>query len=181
MIVFPILATVYGAVTLLIGLVFLIPYRYLVNRHDRTTTGKVIDLTQNAAQFNKAQGYEEAVLGEGTGFQVKVQVGGRSMKRSITGDSVRTSNGGRYTTSNTYHKVYTYTVNGQTFTRADGVRYSKSLADKWLDKEVSVYYDSANPAYASLSNGKGFRLVSSILIPIGIVLSVLAVWLWMQV
>ena len=49
------------------------------------------------------------------------------------------------------------------------------------DKEVPVYYDSANPAYASLSNGKGFRLVSSILIPIGIVLSVLAVWLWMQV
>lgn len=177
MIVFPILATVYGGVALLVGLIFLIPHHYVTSRFDRTTTGKVIDLTRNAAKFNEEQGHAEAVLGEGTRFQVKVRVGGRSMRRHAVG-SLRTSTGGSFSTTNTYHKVYTYTVNGETYTRADGVRYSRGLAEKWLDREVPVYYDSADPSRASMSNGKGFRLVSMILIPVGIGLLALAAWLW---
>ena len=179
MIVFPILATVYGGIALLIGLIFLIPHHYVTSRFDRTTTGKVTDLTQNAAKFNQAQGHAEAVLGEGSRFQVRVKVGGRSMMRKVDG-SVRTNTGGQFSTTNTYHKVYTYTVGGETYTRADGVRYSRGLAEKWLDKEVPVYYDSADPSRASLSNGKGYRLVCCILIPIGIALLGLAVWLWMR-
>ncbi|MBR2923466.1 MAG: DUF3592 domain-containing protein [Clostridia bacterium] len=176
MIVFPILATVYGAVTLLIGLIFLIPLRYVTTRFDRTTTGKVIDLTRNAAKFNQEQGHEPIqVGGKDSPFKFEVQIGGRSRVSHRHGHRTHIS------TSNMYHKVYTYTVNGQAYTRADGVRYSKGLADKWLEREVPVYYDSADPAQASLSNGKGYRLVCCILIPIGIVLLAVAAYLWMQV
>ena len=176
MIVFPILATVYGGVVLLIGLIFLIPLRYVTNRFDRTTTGKVTELTKNAAKFNREQGHEPIqVGGKDSYIRFQVQVGGRSRV------SYRHGHHTYVTTSNTYHKVYTYTVNGQTYTRADGVRYSKGLAEKWLDREVPVHYDSSDPSQASLSEGKGYRLVCWILIPIGIVLLALAAWLWTQV
>jgi len=169
--VFPIIATVYGGVVLLIGLIFLIPLRYVTTRFDRTTTGKVIDLTKNAAKFNREQGHEPVqVGGKDSPFRFEVQVGGRSR--------INHGHGVRVTTSNTYHKVYTYTVNGQTYTRADGIRYSKDLAKKWLDKEVPVHYDSSDPSQASLSEGKGYKLVCWILIPIGILLLGLAAWLW---
>ena len=169
--VFPIIATVYGGVVLLIGLIFLIPLRYVTTRFDRTTTGKVIDLTKNAAKFNREQGHEPIqVGGKDSPFRFEVQVGGRSRMNH--------GNGVRVTTSNTYHKVYTYTVNGQTYTRADGIRYSKNLAKKWLEKEVPVHSDSSDPSQASLSEGKGYKLVCWILIPIGILLLGLAAWLW---
>lgn len=175
MIVFPIIATVYGAVVLIIGLIFLIPLRYITTRFDRTTTGKVIDLTKNAAKFNKELGHEPIqVGGKDSPFRFEVQVGSRSRVSYRNGHRVHV------TTSNTYHKVYTYTVNGQTYTRADGIRYSKNLAKKWLDKEVPVHYDSSDPSQASLSEGKGYKLVCWILIPIGIVLLGLAAWLWLR-
>ncbi|MBO5501959.1 MAG: hypothetical protein J6A48_08035 [Clostridia bacterium] len=175
MIVFPIIATVYGAVVLIIGLIFLIPLRYITTRFDRTTTGKVIDLTKNAAKFNKEQGHEPIqVGGKDSPFRFEVQVGGRSRVSYRNGHRVHV------TTSTTYHQVYTYTVNGQTYTRADGIRYSKNLAKKWLDKEVPVHYDSSDPSQASLSEGKGYKLVCWILIPIGIVLLGLAAWLWLR-
>lgn len=160
-----IVSTVYSCVLLLIGIIFWALSRYVVGRFDRSVTGQVTDLTGNAAQFNEEQGHGEAALfTKGSRFPIAVSIssGKSSYRRS------------------SYHKVFTYTVNGQTYTRADGVSYSKNLAMKWLDKEVTVYYDSSNPANASLSNGRGPRLVSCILLPIGIGLLVLAVWLWMQ-
>lgn len=176
MLVFPIIATVYGAVALIIGLIFLIPVRYITTRFDRTTTGKVIDLTKNAAKFNREQGHKPLQVGEeDSPIKFQVEIGGRSRVSYRNGHRVHV------TTSNTYHKVYTYTVNGQTYTRADGIRYSKNLAKKWLDKEVTVHYDSSDPTQASLSDGKGYKLVCWILIPIGILLLGLAAWLWTRV
>lgn len=176
-----IVATVFGGVALLVGLIFLIPYRHLATRFDRSVTGRVVDLVWNAAKFNREQGHEPAELTGQVGsrrIRVSVTVGGR---HQVVNPMPGTEGASVQNTINTFHKVYTYTVNGQTYTRADGVRYSRGLAEKWLGRDVTVYYDSAEPSRASLSQGRGFLLVSRILLPIGAALLALALWLWMQV
>lgn len=176
-----IVATALGGAALLIGLIFLIPYRHLATRFDRSVTGRVVDLVWNAAKFNREQGYEPAELTGQVGsrmIRVSVTVGGR---HQVVNPMPGSEGASVQNTINTYHKVYTYTVNGQTYTRADGVCYSRGLAERWLDRDVTVYYDSAEPSRASLSHGGGFKLVSSILIPIGLCVLALAVWLWLQV
>ena len=58
-----------------------------------------------------------------------------------------------------YSPVFQYVVNGRTYSRASGLSYNKGLAQKKLGKTVPVYYSVNDPARASLSNGKGYKML----------------------
>ncbi len=142
---------VFCMIALILGAVFNAVAARLSGRLDRETTGEVVDLTRSAARFNHdAQPEKEGAAPED---YIHIRVG----------NSNATAN---------YHRVFTYTVNGQTFTRADIVSYSRGLAKKWLGRTVTVYYDSADPSGGTLTNGKGFRLAGKILLAVALVLAV---------
>jgi hypothetical protein len=60
------------------------------------------------------------------------------------------------------------------------VQYSRNLAQKAIGKDVTVYYDSADPGNSSLGGGKAFVIVYRILFGIGFALLALAAWLWLK-
>ena len=154
-------ATIFGGTVAFVGFVFWLITRFMRNSGmDRETVGQVVDMTRNAAQFNLDQGQPENPRNS----RVRVQV-------NVTGLSVY---------SLTFHKVYTYTVGGVTYTRADKVQYSRNLAQNAIGKDVTVYYDSADPGCSSLGGGKAFVIVYRILFGIGFALLALAAWLWLK-
>ncbi len=148
-----IVPAVFGAVCLLLGYIFLRVSNHLSQKLDRKVMGKIVDLTPNAALYNR-------------GLQDEL-------------GSMHTSVG--YRSCDMFHKVYAYNVNGQTYTRAGSVSYSLSLVENQVGKDVAVYYDSADPSRSALSDGRGFRIASRILLPIGVALLVLAAWVWKKV
>lgn len=150
-----------GSAALIVGIVFFFIYRNVKRHSDHVVKGRIIDLTWNAAEFNRIHNDEGISLDIG-GLTLTGGVGGRSY--SSTG----------YRTSNTYHRVFSYTVDGKEYVRAEGIRYSKGLIEKTVGTEVNVYYDPHNPHSATLSSGKGYKIVWAILIPVGIALLITA-------
>lgn len=59
-----------------------------------------------------------------------------------------------------FHSIYSYSVDGVEYTRADGLGYNKGLAEKKIGKEFTVYYNLVCPFQASLSSGKGYKYLS---------------------
>ena len=150
-----IICGIVGAVILLIGFIFLYVFRSVKRKYTGVTTGTIVDFTWNASAFNVEHAGDKTVVKEGKYLTVHAYVGGRSslaLQRPYT---------------KMLHKVFTYAVNGTEYIRADAVRYSMDLLKKWKGKTVPVYYDEENPARASLSSGKGYKLVACILLPIG--------------
>lgn len=146
-----------GSAALVVGIVFFFIYRNVKCHSDHVVKGRIIDLTWNAAEFNRIHTDEEYSLDIG-GLTFRGEVGGRSYSSTD------------YRTSNTFHKVFSYTVDGKEYVRAEGIRYSKGLIEKTVGTEVNVYYDPHNPRSATLSSGKGYKIVWAILIPVGIAL-----------
>ncbi len=149
-----------GVVALLIGLIFLRVFHNVKRKYTGVTTGTIVDFTWNASSFNVEHGGDNTVVKAGEHFTVHAYVGGRSL----------TALHRPYTRM--YHKVFSYSVNGMEYIRADVVRYSMDLLEKWKGKTVPVYYDEENPAKAGLSSGKGYKQVACILLPIGVLLEI---------
>lgn len=131
-----------GLVLLLAGIIFIICSRYLAG-YAGETTGVIIDITRSGAWYNQ-QAEEEAADFPGV-HKSHVQVN---------------TNTGLYNNqSNMYAPVFQYVVNGRTYSRASGLSYSKGIAQKKLGKTVPVYYNVDKPQKASLSNGKGYKML----------------------
>ncbi len=150
-------AAVFSAVLLLVGFVFWLISRMMTTNYDRTVTGQVVDYTGDPIAFNAEQG--------------QMQKPSRSLR-------VHVSTGRGY--HRMVHKVYTYTVGTQSYTRADSVSYSENLAKAAIGREVTVSYDSSDPGCSALVSGNGFTLVYRILFGIGGALLLLAAWLWLR-
>ena len=131
-----------GLVLLLVGIIFVICWRHLA-RYSGKTTGMIIDLARSGYLYNNRV-EEEAAISEGE-HTLRIQT------HANTGTVANHSN--------TYAPVFQYVVDGRTYSRASGVSYSKGLAQKKLGKTVPVYYNVNNPQNASLSNGKGYKLL----------------------
>ena len=131
-----------GLVLLLAGIIFVICWRYLAG-YAGETTGVIIDITSSGAWYNQ-QAEEAAAVYRGDQephVQMNVNTG------------LYNNNG------NMYAPIFQYVVNGRTYSRASGVSYNKGMAQKKLGKTVPVYYNVDKPQKASLSNGKGYKLL----------------------
>ena len=143
-----------GSVLLLIGLVFIIPYK-VVSRLKGRTEGVIEDMTSNGKGYNYNTHVVETSNEEPSAYAKSV-VG---HKKLAVGDPQ----------ANMYHAVYAYEVNGVKYRRADGVSYNKGNVQKKIGKRVPVYYDPANPEKASLSSGKVYQYLSIGLSSLGVV------------
>lgn len=135
-----------GLILLLVGIIFVICWRHLA-RYSGETTGVIIDITWEGYQYNK-RAEEEAADPRGD-RKLRVQM---NVNTGHSGGSL----GGNNTM---YAPVFQYAVEGRTYSRASGLSYNKGLAQKKLGKTVPVYYDVNNPQKASLSNGKGYKML----------------------
>lgn len=132
-----------GLVLLLVGIIFIICWRCLA-RYSGETTGVIIDITRYGYLYNN-QAEKEAAVSQEDGRRPHVQV--------------NTNTGSFENNSNMYSPVFQYVVDGRTYSRASGLSYNKGLAQKKLGKTVPVYYNVNDPARASLSNGKGYKML----------------------
>ncbi len=131
-----------GLVLLLVGVIFVICWRHLA-RYSGETTGVIIDITSSGAWYNDRAEKEAAISQGDCKLQVQMH-----------------TNTGRYGNhSKMYAPVFQYAVDGKTYSRASGLSYNKGLAQKKLGKTVPVYYNVNKPQKASLSNGKGYRML----------------------
>lgn len=147
--------TIFGGVLVFVGFVFWLICRCMAAGYDRTAVGQVVSYTDDDAAFNLAQGAPVPKRR----FRSYVNVGSGHYQR--------------------VHKVYTYTVGTRTYTRADGVSYSRNLAEDAIGKEVTVSYDSAEPGRSALVSGTAFTVVYRILFAIGGVLLAVAACMWL--
>ncbi len=163
-----------GVLVVGIGLIFIILYKNVKRFANNKVQGKIIDMVWNAAMYNEP--LDEAANVEHfeiAGMELRPGTRNRGMKIDKTfvnvGDGQSDPNKvviGRGTI-NMYHKVYQYMVNDREYTRADGVRYNKSMVQSQIGKTVWVYYNPENPQQSTLSNGGGYKLTMLILYIIG--------------
>lgn len=126
-----------GLILLLAGIIFVICWRHLA-RYSGETTGVITDITWSGYRYNK-----RAEEDHNENHKLRVQV------NRNTGSS----------RNNMYTPVFQYAVDGRTYSRASGLAYNKGIAQKKLGKTVPVYYNVNNPQKASLSNGKGYKML----------------------
>ena len=131
-----------GLILLLVGIIFVICWRHLA-RYAGKTTGVIIDITSLAAQYNHRAEKEVTNSQEDRKLHIHMN-----------------TNTGIYNQhSNMYAPVFQYVVDGRTYSRASGLSYNKGIAQKKLGKTVPVYYNVNNPQKASLSSGKGYKML----------------------
>lgn len=144
-----------GFVAVLVGIIFFLISKNFTSKASDSVTGRITGMTWNAAEFNAERGDKGIEIGG-----VNVKVGSRPARFEI-GETGTGANIIRTTTNtprNMFHKVLEYTVDGVTYERAEGIRYNKGAVEKYIGKEVTVYYDAENPARASLSSGKRYKI-----------------------
>ena len=155
-----IMMLIFGAVLLLIGLVFIIPYK-VVSRLKGKTEGTMQDMTDDAAAFNNEmlEALQQPTLQKDVGpVTLSAHVGRRSNFSNNAPNAV------------TYHAIYSYCVDGTEYARADSVGYNKGQIQKKLGKKIPVYYDPEAPFKASLSSGRVYKYLIIGLSALGIVL-----------
>lgn len=131
-----------GLVLLLVGIIFVICWRCLA-RYTGETTGVIIDITRSGGWYNQQAERAAAVSQE----EHKPHV------------QIHTDTGSFDNHSNMYAPVFQYIVAGKTYSRASGLSYNEGIAQKKIGKTVPVYYNVDDPRKASLSNGKGYKLL----------------------
>lgn len=131
-----------GLILLLVGIIFVIIWRHL-SQYSGETTGVIIDITRSGYQYNTRA--EEEITNSQGNRKIQVQ-----MNRNT---------GSVATNKNMYATIFQYVVDGRTYSRASGLSYNRGIAQKKLGKTVPVYYDMNNPQKASLSNGKGYKML----------------------
>lgn len=132
-----------GLILLVVGIIFVIIWGHLA-KYSGETTGVIIDITRSGYKYN-TRAEEEAIISQGNR---KIQV-----QMNINTGNVAKNN------KNMYAPIFQYVVNGRTYSRASGLSYNKGIAQKKLGNTVPVYYDMNNPKKASLSNGKGYKML----------------------
>lgn len=140
---FQLLFLLAGAVSLVLGMVFLVVTRTL-GKLSVTTPGTIIEITSDPVKYNK----------QCISFK---EIGNQTISLNTYTGNTKSFDVHEATM---YHKVYRYTVNGQIYTRADGVGYNKGLVAGKIGEEVMVYYDPADPFRASLSSGKSYKILA---------------------
>ena len=142
-----------GGVCLAVGIGFIFPAG-IVGKLSATTRGIIRDITLDAMKYNASINSPAEVEVSGKKIVVQAGVGGKIRKEKYK--------------KQVYHSVYFYNVNGVEYSRADGPGYNKGLAEKKIGKQVVVYYDPSNPLKASLSSGKVYKVLSVVLISLGV-------------
>ncbi len=145
----------FGGYMLIMGSVFTLVYRGMSKGADYKTTGEIVDVTPDAVSFNTAQGHGDA------GQRPKV----RTYVHAGSGRIV--------------HLLYTYSVYGNHYMRADYAEYTENIARKKIGKTVDVYYSAEDPSIATIRTGKGFRIAGNILLWVAaaLLIGALATWL----
>ncbi len=163
-----------GALLIIIGLIFNIPYKNVSRFAGNMVQGQIVDMVWNAAMYNdpldqaaqvehyKIAGMEMRPGTRNVGLHfgrtiINVGDGNHDPCRPVVGRGP----------VNMYHKVYQYVVNGRVYTRADGVRYNRGAIEPLMGKMVPVYYNPSNPQQSTLSNGGGYKLAMTILCVVG--------------
>ncbi len=131
-----------GLILLLVGIIFVICWRYLA-RYSGETMGVIIDITRSGARYNDRAEKE-----------VTISQGDRKLHVQMNTNTGLYGNNG-----NMYAPVFQYVVDGRTYSRAGGLAYNKGIAQKKLGKTVPVYYNVNTPQKVSLSNGKGYKML----------------------
>lgn len=155
-----------GLIAIIVGLVFIIPYKNVRRFAGSKVQGQIVDMVWNASEFNQPR--------EDVANIEQFSVGGVEMRVGT-----RSRMGGDPPTANMYHKVYRYVVDGKEYMRADGVRYNKGAVKSWIGKTVPVYYNPENPQQSTLSNGKGYKLTMIILYVVGGLCILLGAGVWL--
>lgn len=132
-----------GIVFLTLGIIFCVKGNNK-KKYSGRTTGKVIDMCKSAKSFNSGGD------GEGLHFGVYVSTGNTSRPKLSS------------------CPIFTYTVNGMQYTRADNVAYDVSMIRHMMERTVDIFYNPSNPADAKL-------VVRSPLLIVGIVFILVSV------
>lgn len=152
-----------GGILLIVGIAFIFPYR-AISKLSAVVKGVIKDITNDAYRYNQriTSKFEKGKKVENppkSGVRFSAGVGGRS---NFDGKSKQM-----------YHVIYSYTIDGVEYSRADGPGYTKEIVKKRIGSEVIVHYDPQNPLNASLSTGMVYKILSCSFIPVGIVLVIL--------
>ncbi len=138
-----IICFIFAAVTGIISISFTI-YLCGKKKFDAAVSGQIIDSCYNPGEFN----HEDTWKGADPRFD-------------INGVKV-------YTTS--AYPIFSYTVDGKKYTRAEYIYISKSSINRKKKRGVKVYYNTGQPEIATIFNGSVLRLVRNILLIITVVL-----------
>lgn len=144
-----------GIILIIVGIAFILPC-IAIGKLSASTRGLIKDITYDAASYNKRVAAKMSDLIDDSPKRkvyVSAGVGGH---HDISGDPKKM-----------YHAIYSYTVNGVEYSKADGTGYNKGIAMKKIGSEVKVHYDPENPLKASLSSGLVYKVLSCSFIPAG--------------
>lgn len=108
------------------------------------TTGRITDMCKNAQSFNSG--------GDGEGLHFGVYISTRSGKRSKKSSC----------------PIFTYTVDGVQYTRADNMSNDVKRIERMMGRTVDVYYNPENPMDARLTVTSPLCIVGIIFILISI-------------
>ncbi|MDE6760874.1 MAG: hypothetical protein K2J90_09390 [Lachnospiraceae bacterium] len=138
-----IMCLIFAGITGIIVISFTI-YLCSKKKFDAVVSGQIIDSCYNPGEFN----HEDTWKGADPRFDI---------------DGVRV-----YTTS--AYPIFSYTVNGKEYTRAEYIYISRSSINRKKKRGVKVYYKASQPEIATIFNGGILRLVRNILLIITVVL-----------
>lgn len=147
---------VLGYIIIAYGLVFVISSLIIRLSSNRLKSkglgvdGKIVGYTsQKYWQFNKERA---------------VELGLSNFSTSALGGLKRVTR----VSSNTFHPIYSYTVNGVVYTKA--MLYSASKNFIKVGKDVVVRYNPDNPFDSIVSNNRGYKILYIILFVLGILI-----------
>ena len=154
-----------GAASLIVCLSFLL---VCLSRKklNATTTGVVTGMCRDAAAFHASvKENEHPPLSENTQ--------GNFYSRAAVGTNDR-----RLDPTVTYYLTYSYEVNGVTYHRASNISMNAGMAKKKIGQQRVVHYNTENPFQSTILTGTIYKVLSSILIPIGLVCVIIGIALW---
>lgn len=152
-----------GVLFLFIGFIGTIPLRR-IKENGIEIKGRIIDFTKYGASYNDEM-YEKYCVPEENRPKVRM------------GDPVHMH--GEFNTGNGYHFIYSYTVNGTEYTKADEITYGMLHPEKKIGQEVTVLCDTEKPlnsvmtSFGGIKVFKTFSFVSKILLPAGAVIALI--------
>lgn len=147
--------SIYGIVFLIIGVVFWM-FGRKPKKYDSTTKGMIVDMGYCASDFHRTTNY-------------------RARSRSNIHISVysRNNNVMRY-------PIFEYEVKGRSYKSAADFAWNIGLIQKKMKQPITVYYNSSNPEEATVYLSNIFYILGKILTPLGAILLIAAVILFVM-
>lgn len=155
-----------GAASFIVGLSFLLVC-LSHKKLNAMTMGVITGICRDASKFNASVKEKEHIpLPENKqgNFYSRAAVGtdNRNLDHTVT-----------------YYLTYSYEVNGITYHRATNVSMNAGMAKKKIGQQKTVRYNTENPFQSTISTGTIYKVLSSILIPIGLVCIIIGSTLWL--